>query len=54
MYLRALRTIFNLAIENELIDPSKYPFKKYTIPAPQKISRILKHILPLKRNMTII
>jgi integrase/recombinase XerD len=42
MYLRALRTIFNLAIENEVIDPSKYPFKKYTIPAPQKISRTLK------------
>ena len=42
MYLRALRTIFNLAIENEVIDASKYPFKKYTIPAPQKISRTLK------------
>jgi len=36
MYLRALRTIFNMAIENEVIDASKYPFKKYTIPAPQK------------------
>ena len=32
----------NMAIENELIDGSKYPFKKYTIPAPQKISRTLK------------
>ena len=42
MYLRALRTIFNIAIENEVIDASKYPFKKYTIPAPQKISRTLK------------
>jgi len=42
MYLRALRTIFNMAIENEVIDASKYPFKKYTIPAPQKISRTLK------------
>ena len=42
MYLRALRTIFNLAIENDVIDASKYPFKKYTIPAPQKISRTLK------------
>ena len=42
MYLRALRTIFNIAIENEVIDVSKYPFKKYTIPAPQKISRTLK------------
>jgi integrase len=42
MYLRALRTIFNLAIENDVIDVSKYPFKKYTIPAPQKISRTLK------------
>jgi integrase/recombinase XerD len=42
MYLRALRTIFNIAIENEVIDPSKYPFKKYNIPAPQKISRTLK------------
>ena len=42
MYVRALRTIFNIAIENELIGASKYPFKKYTIPAPQKISRTLK------------
>ncbi len=42
MYLRALRTIFNIAIENEVIDASKYPFKKYNIPAPQKISRTLK------------
>jgi integrase len=42
MYVRALRTIFNIAIENEVIDASKYPFKKYTIPAPQKISRTLK------------
>jgi integrase len=31
-----------LAIENEVIDASKYPFKKYSIPAPQKISRTLK------------
>lgn len=42
MYLRALRTIFNIAIENEVISATKYPFKKYTIPAPQKISRTLK------------
>jgi integrase len=42
MYVRALRTIFNMAIVNEVIDASKYPFKKYTIPAPQKISRTLK------------
>ncbi len=42
MYVRALRTIFNIAIENEVIDASKYPFKKYTIPSPQKISRTLK------------
>jgi integrase len=42
IYVRALRTIFNMAIENEVIDASKYPFKKYTIPAPQKISRTLK------------
>lgn len=42
MYVRALRTIFNMAIENDVIDASKYPFKKYTIPAPQKISRTLK------------
>ena len=42
MYLRALRTIFNIAIENEVIDASKYPFKKYNITAPQKISRTLK------------
>ena len=42
MYLRALRTIYNIAIENELIDASKYPFRKYTIPSPQKNSRTLK------------
>ena len=42
IYVRALRTIFNMAIENEVIDASKYPFKKYIIPAPQKISRTLK------------
>ncbi len=42
MYVRALRTIFNMAIENEVITASKYPFKKYTIPSPQKISRTLK------------
>lgn len=42
MYLRALRTIFNIAIENEVVSATKYPFKKYTIPAPQKISRTLK------------
>ena len=42
IYLRSLRRIFNLAIENEVIDASKYPFKKYSIPAPQKISRTLK------------
>jgi len=42
MYLRALRTIFNIAIEHEIIDATKYPFKKYSIPAPQKISRTLK------------
>ena len=42
MYLRALRTIFNIAIENEVIDASKYPFKKYNIPAPQKNKPYLK------------
>lgn len=28
--------------QNEVIDASKYPFKKYTIPAPKKISHTLK------------
>lgn len=42
IYLRSLRRVFNLAIENGTIDVSKYPFKKYTIPAPRKSKRSLK------------
>jgi integrase len=42
IYLRSLRRIFNLAIESGTIDVSKYPFKKYTIPAPRKSKRSLK------------
>ena len=42
IYLRSLRRIFNLAIEAGTIDISKYPFKKYTIPASRKSKRSLK------------
>ena len=42
IYLRSLRRIFNLAIEAGTIDVSKYPFKKYTIPASRKSKRSLK------------
>ena len=33
---------FNLAIESGIIDASKYPFRKYKIPAPRKLKRSLK------------
>ena len=42
IYLRSLRTIFNLAIAKEVIHPKKYPFKKYTIPAPRNTKKALK------------
>ena len=42
IYLRSLRRIFNLAIEEGIIDASKYPFRKYKIPSPRKSKRSLK------------
>ena len=42
IYLRSLRRIFNLAIESEIIAATKYPFRKYKIPAPRKSKRSLK------------
>ena len=42
IYLRSLRRIFNLAIEEGTIDVSKYPFRKYKIPSPRKSKRSLK------------
>lgn len=43
MYLRALRTIFNNAIQERDIDLSLYPFgeKKYQIPAVKKVKKAL-------------
>ena len=41
-YNRALRTIYNLAIEKKVVDQEKYPFKKYTIPSPKKSKKALK------------
>jgi len=41
-YTRALRAIFNMAIEKKIVDIDKYPFKKYTIPSPRKSKRSLK------------
>jgi integrase len=41
-YTRALRKIYNNAIENGITDSSRYPFKKYRIPAPKKTKRALK------------
>jgi integrase len=42
IYLRSLRRVFNLAIEAGTIESSKYPFRKYKIPAPKKLKRSLK------------
>lgn len=42
IYLRSLRSIYNLAISDGIVESAKYPFKKYTIPAPRKSKRALK------------
>ena len=42
IYLRSLRRIFYFAIEEGIINASKSPFKKYTIPSPRKSKRSLK------------
>lgn len=41
-YLRALRAIYNIAMDKGIIEAKLYPFKKYTIPAPRKSKRALK------------
>jgi integrase len=43
MYLRALRTVFNTAIEQKEIEADIYPFgvKKYQLPAVQKVKKAL-------------
>jgi integrase len=42
IYLRSLRTIYNIAMDKGIIDFPSYPFKKYTIPAPRKSKRAFK------------
>jgi integrase/recombinase XerD len=42
IYLRPLRAIFNLAIENGDIDREIYPFRKYSIPAGRNIKKNLE------------
>lgn len=43
IYLRPLRAIFNIAIEERSIKPDLYPFsnKKYIIPAPKSVKKTL-------------
>lgn len=42
VYLRSLRTIYNIAMGKGIVDFSSYPFKQYTIPAPRKSKRAYK------------
>lgn len=42
VYLRSFRKIYNIAMENGLVEYSAYPFKKYTIPSPRKSKRAFK------------
>jgi integrase/recombinase XerD len=54
VYLRSLRTIYNLAMQKGVVNHLQYPFKRYTIPAPRKAKRAFKdeHIKALfKANM---
>lgn len=41
-YLRALRAIYNIAMDKGIVERKLYPFKKYTIPAPRRSKRALK------------
>ncbi len=45
MYLRTLRTVFNSAIADRVIDAEYYPFgkKKYKVPAGRNIKKALSH-----------
>jgi len=42
VYLRSLRTIYNLAMKRGIVNYTQYPFKQYTIPAPRKSKRAFK------------
>jgi integrase len=42
VYLRSLRTIYNLAMQRGVVNYTQYPFKRYTIPAPRKSKRAFK------------
>lgn len=42
VYLRSLRTIYNLAMQRGVVNYTQYPFKQYTIPAPRKSKRAFK------------
>jgi len=42
VYLRSLRTIYNLAMQRGIVNYAQYPFKQYTIPAPRKSKRAFK------------
>ena len=42
VYLRSLRTVYNLAMAKGVVDYTSYPFKQYTIPAPRKSKRAFK------------
>jgi len=42
VYLRSLRTIYNLAMQRGIVNYTQYPFKQYTIPAPRKSKRAFK------------
>jgi len=41
IYMRQLRAVINLAIENKSLSADQYPFKKYTIPAGRNIKKAL-------------
>jgi integrase/recombinase XerD len=42
IYLRALRTIFNQAIEDKIIDGDLYPFKKFRIPTGKNTKKAIE------------
>jgi integrase len=42
IYLRSLRTIYNLAMQKGVVTFTQYPFRRYTIPSPRKSKRAIK------------
>jgi integrase/recombinase XerD len=44
VYLRALRAIYNMAINKDIVNASYYPFRKYRI----KSEKTVPHVLPLE------